>query len=190
MLCNRCGGEYREVVKDRTVDFRGRSVTVPTRYLECIGCGEVLIRPQDSGDSSRRAADIVRREEKLLTSAEIRTIRERLGLTQHKLEEVLGIGVNTVVRWEGGTVIQSRLADNILRSLDEVPGLLENMAERNGVQLEGRSRVNEPLNRVAARLFSDLVSQFEYQTEITTHITTRGRLPYPITKNWAKVQDA
>ena len=134
MNCS-CGNSLKVVERERTVEFRGRSVTVPARYLQCEGCGELLVDPKDSTDANRRAADLVRREEGLLSSAGIRAIREQFGLTQREFEQLLRVGKNTVVRWESGTVIQSAAVDNTMRSLAEVPGLAKNMAARNGVRL-------------------------------------------------------
>ena len=44
-----------------------------------------------------------------------------LGLSQADLEKTLGIGPKTVVRWEKGTVRQSRAADLLLRILAAHP---------------------------------------------------------------------
>jgi len=64
---------------------------------------------------------VLRAHEGLLSPQEIRAIRERLGYTQAQLEQVLAVGPKTVVRWEKGTVRQSRLADRFLRTLAAYP---------------------------------------------------------------------
>jgi len=46
-----------------------------------------------------------------------RRFRESKGWSQHELERLLGTGAKTVVRWEKGTVCQSRAADRLLRLL-------------------------------------------------------------------------
>lgn len=51
----------------------------------------------------------------LLTPNQIRKKRESLGLTQQRLQELLGLGGNTLSRWETGHVYQSRALDRFLR---------------------------------------------------------------------------
>jgi hypothetical protein len=63
----------------------------------------------------------LRVHEGLLSPAQITAIRETLGLSQADLEKALGIGPKTVVRWEKGTVRQSRAADRLLRILAAHP---------------------------------------------------------------------
>jgi putative zinc finger/helix-turn-helix YgiT family protein len=135
MKCSRCDRQYIRVEKERTQEFRGRSVTVLAQYLQCEGCGELLIDPRDSTDASQRAADAVRRDEGLLTSGEIRSVRTDLGLTQREFEKLLRVGKNTVVRWEAGTVIQSPAIDDKIRAVRDVPEFVRYLARLNRVSI-------------------------------------------------------
>ncbi len=58
----------------------------------------------------------------LLTGSDIRTLRERLKLSQGELSELLGCGDKSLSRWENGHGYPSQLVNTILRALDE--GLL------------------------------------------------------------------
>lgn len=58
----------------------------------------------------------------LLTGGDIRTLRERLKLSQGELSELLGCGDKSLSRWENGHGYPSQLVNTILRALDE--GLL------------------------------------------------------------------
>ena len=135
MKCSRCGNRLVPVEGERTMEFRGRSVTVSARYLQCEGCGEMLVSPRDSTNASQRAADQVRRDEGLLTSSEIRAIRDRLNLTQREFEKLLRVGRNTVARWEAGTVIQSPSIDDKIRGVGDVREFAEYLADLRGVAL-------------------------------------------------------
>jgi HTH-type transcriptional regulator/antitoxin MqsA len=135
MKCDSCSGEITLTRGDREVRFPNRSVTIATDYYRCGTCGEILITPEQSVRDRREAADIIRREEGLLTTAEVREIRKGLGLRQREFERLLRVGRNTVARWEAGTVFQSPAIDNILRSLRSVPELAAEMAQRNNVAL-------------------------------------------------------
>lgn len=88
----------------------------------------------------RRATAKIREEDGLLTPDELRGIRRKYGLKQPEFERLLGVGANTVVRWERGTVPQGSAADSLLRLLDEFPENARFLAELHGVQLpeEGR----------------------------------------------------
>jgi transcriptional regulator with XRE-family HTH domain len=53
----------------------------------------------------------------VLTSADIRRIRERYGMTRSSFAEVTGLGEATLKRWENGVIIQNRANDRYLRLL-------------------------------------------------------------------------
>jgi putative zinc finger/helix-turn-helix YgiT family protein len=59
----------------------------------------------------------------LLTPAEIRAGREKLGLNQQELQRLLGLGGNSLSRWENGRVYQSRSMDVLLRIVFNVPAV-------------------------------------------------------------------
>ncbi len=81
----------------------------------------------------------LRRQDDLLAPEAIRSIRLKFGLTQSALETVLGVAPKTVVRWERGTVCQSRGVDQLLRLAGDVPGALAYLARRAGVELQQSS---------------------------------------------------
>lgn len=116
--CVVCGGpvEFGRAAKE--VSIAGRKALVQVEGDWCTVCGEVLLTPQQANDAQRRAAEVLRKEEGLLSPSEVREIRARLGLTQAELETLLGVGPKTVVRWERGTVFQSPPVDRLLRVLD------------------------------------------------------------------------
>jgi DNA-binding transcriptional regulator YiaG len=58
----------------------------------------------------------------ILTGSDIRTLRERLKLSQGELSELLGCGDKSLSRWENGHGYPSQLVNTLLRALDE--GLL------------------------------------------------------------------
>ncbi len=92
------------------------------------------------------ASDKLRDEERLLRSSQIRSIRMRLGLAQHRFEQLLGVGPKTVVRWEKGTVFQNGATDSLLRLIADVPGAAAYLARIHGVDLAADTEV-EPSMR-------------------------------------------
>jgi putative zinc finger/helix-turn-helix YgiT family protein len=93
-------------------------------YEHCTVCGEDLIPADRLDELFREAVASERACYRLLDSRAIRRMRLELGLTQERLEGLLGVSPKTVTRWEAGTVRQSRMADNFLRLLGTHPELV------------------------------------------------------------------
>lgn len=129
--CVLCGGTVsrRPVTVDIAVGAR-RSVPVIRTLLQCEGCQETYYAPGEMDEVHRAAAAAVREREGLLSSTEIRELRESLGMTQAELEDVLRVGPKTVVRWERGTVFQNKSTDTLLRALRDVPELRDYLLGR------------------------------------------------------------
>lgn len=81
--------------------------------IECQACNEAFT---GKGAEEIKHAAVCRHLGRL-TPAEIRGLRNRLGLTQAGLAERTGIGVASIKRWELGNLIQSASLDAALRSL-------------------------------------------------------------------------
>jgi HTH-type transcriptional regulator/antitoxin MqsA len=114
LICGR--GPIREVERDWHIRVKGAEVTVPgDRVTHCDSCGEDFYTGAQAQTSDRRLADVRRRNEGLLTGEEILRVRQAASLSQAQLEAALGVGAKTVVRWEKGTAVQSKAADDVLR---------------------------------------------------------------------------
>jgi putative zinc finger/helix-turn-helix YgiT family protein len=99
--------------------------------LEVVACTNPDCHPADPSDTiieteetARRIDEETARQLGLLTPAEIRAGREHLGLTQRELQELLGLGGNSLSRWECGQVFPSRSLDSLLRIIFAVPEAL------------------------------------------------------------------
>jgi len=122
------------VREDAEVNIGNRRAVVTVDRARCKKCGENFYTPDQMDAAQLAAAAKLRKHDNLLGPDEIREIRATLGLTQAQLEQLLGVGPKTVVRWERGTVFQSRTADDVLRMLTEVPGVFEYLALKHGVE--------------------------------------------------------
>lgn len=127
--CFECGGEARLVFGEQVVRFGSRSTTVTGEFMECSSCGERFFLPDQMDAIQRAAAAKIREEEGLLPPDEIKALREELGLSQSEFERLIGAGPKTVVRWEKGTVFQSRTADTLLRVLRRHPEVARELAK-------------------------------------------------------------
>ena len=120
--CGVCGGRVEPSMAPVVDEVRGHRITV-TNLLHglCGDCGEEYFEGRElqilDAEYSRQA----RVAEGLLQPSEIRAIRESLGMTQARFEQLLGVGPKTVVRWENGTVFQSKAVDRLIRLVGAVP---------------------------------------------------------------------
>jgi HTH-type transcriptional regulator/antitoxin MqsA len=124
-MCGARGVELTRRPLDVGTERHPALVEPAFEYQHCTVCGEDLI-PADRLDELFRAAIAVEQERGgLLTGEEILQLRLGLGVTQSRLERLLGVSPKSVTRWEGGTVRQSRIADNFLRLLRSHPELVD-----------------------------------------------------------------
>ena len=100
---------------------------------ECEACGErILSRELEAGIEKERY-----RLQGLLSPAEIRAARERLGLSQTQMARLLGVGDKTYTRWESGRSIQTKSMDNLIRLSDSHPEVLRQLeSERDPERLD------------------------------------------------------
>jgi len=104
----------------------GEEISVPdATHLRCPKCHEVVLRFDDARRLRQRALEIYRAKYGLLTADEIRSIRERYGLTQAEIARLLRLGSNTISRWEAGRNVQTASMDMLLRMIRDLPGSLD-----------------------------------------------------------------
>lgn len=134
--CFQCGVPATVVEEPHTRSMSGREVTFVDRFYRCGGCGETFYTGGMADDSLRRATAVLRAEDGLLAPDEIAALRRRYGLTQASMERLIRAGPKTVVRWERGTIPQSRTTDTLLRVLRDHPEAVARLAEERGVRLK------------------------------------------------------
>ncbi len=133
--CRTCGEQkLTPTVVDYRVDMEhdGRlyALTVPDlEILQCTSCGARVL-PEEA---HTKITDALRASAGLLTPAEIRQYRDRLGLTQKQLAAYLKVADATVSRWETGGQIQQRAMDLLLRGFFDVPELRRYYAALSGL---------------------------------------------------------
>lgn len=127
--CPECGGIIRRTPTIVPTRIGRRAIPVSGKFLQCQGeCREIYFEPGEADEVSRRAAEIARASDGLLTPQEIRQIRRQHDLTQQQLEQLLNVGPKTVVRWEKGTVVQNAATDTLLRLLRDVPAVYRHLS--------------------------------------------------------------
>ena len=121
-------------------------ITIPD--LDVIACTHPDCHPADPDDTVIYDDEAIwritvetYRQRGLLTPEEIKAGRERLGLSQQQLADLLGLGGNSLSRWENGRVYQSRSTDTLLRLVFEVPAAFDFLKRRKrGADHESTAR--------------------------------------------------
>ncbi|MDD9997970.1 MAG: type II toxin-antitoxin system MqsA family antitoxin [Rhodospirillaceae bacterium] len=94
-------------------------------HSECAECGYELILPHQTRRNDARIRDARRDASGLLTSARIKAIRRKLGVSQQHMAALIGCGKNSFSKYERGEVTQSAAMDKLLRILDASPEAFE-----------------------------------------------------------------
>lgn len=124
--CPDCGTPMKEKKGRLKLPVNGQEITVTeATHLSCPKCHEVVLRFDDARRLRQRALEIYRGKYGLLSADEIRSIRERFGLTQAELARLLRLGGNTISRWEAGRNVQTASMDVLLRMIRDLPGSLD-----------------------------------------------------------------
>jgi HTH-type transcriptional regulator/antitoxin MqsA len=140
MMCGICGGEATLVHEPHTLSMGTRVVTIDDEFIRCARCGETYYIDGMEDVTLRRATAKIRAEDGLLAPDDIVALRGKYGLTQADLEQLIGSGEKTVVRWERGNVVQNKTADTLLRVLGDHPEVVAQLAAERGVVLQKRTR--------------------------------------------------
>lgn len=121
-LCRSCMEEHEvdivEVVEHES--FKGVEVDFPASYEYCSNADEYLANEDMIRANSLAVKDAYREKAGLLTSKEIISLREKYGVSQKDLSEILDWGMATITRYENHQV-QDRAHDDILRKIDADP---------------------------------------------------------------------
>lgn len=124
--CPICGlGRLTEKKVKKAFEYKGQTYTVSNYLiLECDTCNEALANDKENRRIEKELTDFRRKIDRLLTSNEIKFVRKKLGYTQEKMAELLGVAPKTFSRYENRQVTQSRAMDNLLRSIDYTPTVI------------------------------------------------------------------
>jgi len=138
-------------VKEKEV-FKGEEVEFTATYEHCSHTDEYLENEDMIKANNLSLKDAYRKKLGLLTSSEIRNIREKYGISQKDFSEILDWGKATITRYENHQV-QDRAHDDILRKIDSDPKWLLDMLKRAKDRLSPKAfekyynSINEQFNK-------------------------------------------
>ena len=128
--CPFCGGTMEQKTIKTTYTYKDLSVEVEQPGMFCDSCEEGILSKADHKATEKEIHDLHARGDGLLLSDEIRSIRKGLGLNQQEASKLFGGGVNAFSRYECGETMQSKALDQLLRTLHEHAGILDEIKAR------------------------------------------------------------
>ena len=99
----------------KTIQFRGITITYETEAFVCSECGLEAGTIESAGNTQCAIADAYRERKQMLTSGDIKTLREEKGFSRAELADLIQTEEVHVMRWECG-LIQTEKMDRALRS--------------------------------------------------------------------------
>ena len=117
---------------DITAHVRGEEVPVRTEATVCNRCGFQVLTDEQSAVYTIAGADAYRERHKLLTTKQLKEIRQRLGMSFRSFAKYLKISEASPKRWEAG-LVQDEAMDELIRLKADLPAARDNVK-----QLESR----------------------------------------------------
>lgn len=132
-LCPICeAGPLVPETAENEVTYKGHTRTLPLLMSVCQACGSEQASGQQVRDNKRAMLAFRKEVDGLLTGAELRALRERLGITQTQAAQLFGGGPVAFSKYENDDVAQSEAMDRLVRLAAAVPAALQWLAHRAG----------------------------------------------------------
>ncbi len=156
-VCLNCEKETNtELIKTKeTFKIRGEEIEMEVEYFKCLECGKEFTLPGATVDPLDQAYREYRRRHGMLQPEDIRSYREKYGLTQQELSRLLGWGFATLSRYENGALQTEahekalRLSmepHNLLKLLEETLNAVSSPDKRDRLMKEVKALDEESLN--------------------------------------------
>ncbi len=158
--CMKCGEqEVSEEIGSFTVDYGGKSGDIPDRRMRCASCGNMSYSGNQISEHELAVAAKARELGGLLSAKDLENTRKKYRLTQREMEVLLGTGSKTWIRWERGKVVQSKLADTVIRQIASSPRVARDLMMQAGIEnpdaLATVNRFDEEERRLLEALFRE-----------------------------------
>jgi len=163
-FCPNCE-EYTETtvrLEKEVYNVRGEPTKIEAEVTTCQKCGEKLFDEERDSQNLEKAYNLYRKKHNLLSSDQIRAIREKYGLSQRALSRLLGWGEITVHRYENGA-IQDNGHNNTLRLIED-PSNMKRLFQANQGKLSSYA-VARLEKRIASFLQKDNEQAFQVSFE-------------------------
>lgn len=141
-ICPQCEkGRLKEIKKDLRFEYKEREkIFSKEKVLVCNLCNYEGLTRDTSSRIEKELTDFRRSVTGLLTSDQMKAIREGLGLNKKEMAVLLALNEKTVGRYESGKITQSDQIDRLYRIYKKYPSIARQMSEQS-VSLEIEAQV-------------------------------------------------
>jgi putative zinc finger/helix-turn-helix YgiT family protein len=142
MKCFQCEkGKMVSQMTEMRAHVRGEEVPVRTEAMVCKRCRFQVLTDEQSNAYTIASADAYRQKHNLLTTKELKEIRERLGMSFRAFAKYLKVSEASPKRWEAG-LVQDEAMDELIRVKTDLP-----TARKNVVDLEAKLGLTSTVSR-------------------------------------------
>lgn len=127
-------GTLHERVEHEETEYIGHTGVTPLYFSVCDACGSEVANAEQTRRNKRAMIAFRKQVDGLLTGAEVRALRERLGLSQAQAAQIFGGGPVAFSKYENDDVAQSDAMDRLLRVAAELPRALAFLAAHAGIE--------------------------------------------------------
>ncbi|MFH1368612.1 MAG: type II TA system antitoxin MqsA family protein [Elusimicrobiota bacterium] len=140
--CPQCRKEIEGQIIQRKEIYKvkGEDISIDSSILHCIECNTEIFDSVIDGNNITSAYNDYKAKHKLLTSDQVKALREKYGLSQRSLGTLLGWGEVTIHRYENGA-IQDESHNEVLM-LIEKPEIMIEIFNKNSDLLPDRIKVD------------------------------------------------
>lgn len=149
--------ETRVVIRDETFPVKGEPITISTTVRVCAKCGEEVYDRELDSASLLKAYEVYRSLHGLINPADIKAMREKYGLTQRGLSNLLGMGEITIHRYESGSIPDE--VHNQLLLMVQSPENMQKILKTRGEVLSAsqRKRIMERVDQLIQEEYPDKI---------------------------------
>jgi putative zinc finger/helix-turn-helix YgiT family protein len=121
VFCPNCYCENNVEIREESeiIVVRGDEIKTTSKITYCKNCGEKIWNNEIDNDNLLKAYELYRKKHGLLTSNEIKAIREQYNISQITFSKILGLGEKTITRYENGS-IQDVAQNNLILLAENV----------------------------------------------------------------------
>lgn len=114
---------YKMVERLDEYIINGETVFIRVKVPICRDCGCELISPEVEDENLLRAYEEYSKRHGLVHGKELAGIRNHLNLTQEEFAKILGVSIETLKRYEMGSLIPKEISDKIKSFLNGSSGV-------------------------------------------------------------------
>lgn len=135
-LCPLCEeGQLHEYTEKTAVEYQGQKAQLDSRYAVCDACGAEQATAGQVRRNKRAMIEFKKAVDGFLTGAQVRALREQLGITQSQATQIFGGGPVAFSKYESDDVMQSEAMDKLLRLAIAVPDAFAHLVQKAGLSL-------------------------------------------------------